>query len=98
MLTDRFAAASESERDFRDGEFIVRKGDPGQDMFVIQSGSVIVRSGNGADVVIEDSRKTGSANGVARPDPTFHDGGKQLGVDWLRHVIVHADGEAALAV
>jgi CRP/FNR family cyclic AMP-dependent transcriptional regulator len=50
MLTNRFAAASEVEREFADGEYIVRKGDPGQEMFIIQSGNAVVRSGNGTEV------------------------------------------------
>jgi len=49
MLTNRFAAASESLRDFADGEFIVREGDGGHEMFIVQSGNVIVRRG-GAEV------------------------------------------------
>ena len=43
MLTNRFAAASESVREFADGEFIVREGETGQEMFIIQSGIAIVR-------------------------------------------------------
>lgn len=50
MLTDRFAAASETEKTFANGECIVRRGDPGQEMFIIQSGGVLVRSANGIDV------------------------------------------------
>jgi CRP/FNR family transcriptional regulator, cyclic AMP receptor protein len=50
VLTNRFAAASETEREFAGGEFIVRKGEPGQEMFIIQSGNVSVRSGSGTEV------------------------------------------------
>jgi CRP/FNR family transcriptional regulator, cyclic AMP receptor protein len=50
MLTNRFAAASEVEREFGDGEFIVRRGEPGQEMFIIQSGGVLVRAGNGTEI------------------------------------------------
>lgn len=44
-LSDRLARAKEVERVYRDGEVIVREGDPGREMFVIQSGHVVVRRG-----------------------------------------------------
>lgn len=47
MLTDRFGDASEVEHQFADGECIVRRGDVGRDMFVIQSGAVVVRNAAG---------------------------------------------------
>lgn len=50
MLTNRFARSSETERAFADGEFIVRKGEPGQEMFIIQSGGVVVRRGSETEV------------------------------------------------
>jgi CRP-like cAMP-binding protein len=50
MLTNRFAAASETVRHFADGEYIVRKGEPGEEMFIIQAGNVLVSRGNGTEV------------------------------------------------
>ncbi|MDP1795669.1 MAG: cyclic nucleotide-binding domain-containing protein [Acidimicrobiales bacterium] len=50
MLTDRFANASETAREFADGELIVRKGDPGREMFIIQSGGAIVRNAAGEEI------------------------------------------------
>ena len=42
--------ASEVERHFSDGEYIVRKGDPGREMFIIQSGGAIVRRSNSTEM------------------------------------------------
>jgi CRP-like cAMP-binding protein len=43
MLSDRVASAAETERAFRDGEAIVREGEPGREMFVVLSGEAVVR-------------------------------------------------------
>ena len=43
MLTDRLASGALTERTFHDGEPIVREGETGREMFVIQSGAAEVR-------------------------------------------------------
>lgn len=43
MLSDRVASAAEIERTFRDGEVIVREGEPGREMFVVLSGAAVVK-------------------------------------------------------
>lgn len=43
MLSDRVASAAHTERSFRDGELIVREGEPGREMFVVLSGEAEVR-------------------------------------------------------
>lgn len=50
MLSDRVASAATTERAFRDGEVIVREGEPGREMFVVLSGEAVVqRSGTVLD-------------------------------------------------
>lgn len=43
MMSDRLASGSRAERTFQDGERIVREGETGHEMFVIQSGAAEVR-------------------------------------------------------
>ncbi len=50
MLTDRLANATEIERVYRDGEHIVHEGDAGREMFVIRSGTAVVRRRNGGEL------------------------------------------------
>ncbi len=42
-------------REYRDGEVICRQGEPGDRMYVVQAGrAVVVREGNGAEVVVRE--------------------------------------------
>ena len=50
MLSDRMGNATEVERVYRDGEAIVREGEPGREMFVIRSGAAVVRRRAGGEI------------------------------------------------
>lgn len=55
MLTDRFAAAFETERLVLDGERIVSEGDDGSEMFIVKRGCVVIsRQVNGEQVVLAE--------------------------------------------
>ena len=47
MLSDRLANGAATERVYRDGEHIVREGEPGREMFVVLAGQAVVRRRSG---------------------------------------------------
>lgn len=52
-LTDRVASGTERVIEVADGELVFREGEPGEDMFLVQSGSVVISKDiNGTDVVL----------------------------------------------
>lgn len=52
-LTDRVASGTERTLAVSDGELIFREGDPGEDMFLVQSGSVVISKDiNGNEMVL----------------------------------------------
>lgn len=52
-LTDRIASATERVIEVADGEPVVREGELGEDMFLVQSGTVVIsKQINGAEVVL----------------------------------------------